>query len=148
MIDRSQVHEGMVVRTSDGKKLGRVLACEEGRFIVEKGFFFATDYVARYDDVSSVSGDEIRLARPQDALEREHHVALHEGGLGESFTVGLGAGVESSPADSRARTDDEEERVRRGGTRTEDREGPSYNFGEDPGAVPPTYGDEGGGGLP
>jgi hypothetical protein len=56
----------MEVRSSDGSKLGRVLSCEEGRFIVEKGFFFATDYVALYDDVSAISADVMWLSRGQE----------------------------------------------------------------------------------
>lgn len=68
MIGREQVHEGMVVRSSDGKDLGRVLLCEEGRFIVEKHLFSTIDYVARYDDVADVSGGELVLARSRDEL--------------------------------------------------------------------------------
>ena len=63
MIDRNQVHEGMVVRSSNGKKLGRVLSCTEGSFVVEKGFFLVTDHAARYDDVAELSGNTIQLSR-------------------------------------------------------------------------------------
>jgi hypothetical protein len=91
VIDRNQVREGMLVRSSDGKKLGRVLACAEGKFIVEKGFFFATDYIARYDDVTEVSDDEIRLSRPREGLAHHDHAVAHEGGLGESITLGWGS---------------------------------------------------------
>jgi hypothetical protein len=68
VIDRNQVHEGMVVRGSDGKKLGRVLSHTEGGFVVEKRFFWVTDYAARYDDVAEVSGDTIQLSQAREAL--------------------------------------------------------------------------------
>ncbi len=146
MIDRNQVHEGMLVRSSDGKKVGRVLACAEGSFIVEKGFFFVNDYVAHYEDVTDISGDEIRLSRPQEGLVHGERAFTREGALGESFTVGMG--VATSPREPWARAEEEEEEARRGTMRGDEEEaGPKYNLGEHPGAVPPSYGDEGGGGL-
>ncbi len=66
MIDLTLVHEGMVVRGSNGKQLGRVLSRTQGGFVVEKGFFLVTDYAARYDDVAEISGDTIRLSQPRE----------------------------------------------------------------------------------
>ena len=132
MIDRNQIHEGMVVRSSDGKKLGRVLACEEESFIVEKGFFFSTDYVARYDDVTYTSGDEIRLSRAQKELMHRERVFVREGGLGESFTLGMGGGLDPPPGKPWARADEEGDEAEAG----------TQHKGEDPGAQPPSYGDE------
>ena len=128
MIDRNQVHEGMVVRSSDGKKLGRVLACEEESFIVEKGFFFSTDYVARYDDVTQVSGDEIRLSRAQKELTHREHVFMREGGLGESFTLGMGGGLDMSPGKPLARAEEEGDEAEAG----------AQHKGDDPAAPPPS----------
>ncbi len=143
MIDRNQVHEGMLVRSSDGKKLGQVLACEEGRFIVEKGFFFATDYIARYDDVTDISGDEVRLSRPVEGLAHGEHAYVREGGLGESLTFGLGGGLDTSLPAPSARAEEEKAEASRGRVRgDEDEARPKYNMSE-----PPSYGDEGGGGL-
>jgi hypothetical protein len=65
VIDRDQVHQGMLVRGSNGKKLGRVVRCTEGGFVVEKGFLWATDYAARYGDVAEVSAETIQLSRPR-----------------------------------------------------------------------------------
>lgn len=129
MIDRNQVHEGMVVRSSDGKKLGRVLACEEESFIVEKGFFFSTDYVARYDDVTQASGDEIRLSRAQKELTHREHVFMREGGLGESFTLGMGGGLDTSPGKPLARAEEEE---------GDEAEAGAQHKGDDPAAPPPS----------
>ncbi len=147
MINRSQVNEGMVVSSSDGKKLGRVLACTEESFIIEKGFFFPTDYVARYDDVADVSGDEIRLSRPEEGLVHGERAVMREGGLGESFTVGIVGGLDTL-REPWARAEMEEEEALRGGTRGDEEEaGSKYDLGKDPGAPPASYGDEGGGGI-
>jgi len=72
---RRGVKEGMVVLAADGEKLGKVVRCDEEGFIVEKGIFFPRDYIARYEDVADVRGDEIylrsRLADLRDAESRE-----------------------------------------------------------------------------
>lgn len=145
MIDRNQVSEGMMVRGADGKKLGRVLACMEGSFIIEKGFFFATDYVAHYDDVKGVSGDELQLSRPEEELAHGQRAVAREGGLGESITLGLGSGLDTPQPWARA--EEEEEEGRRGGMRgDEGATGPKYDMGGQSGEAPSTYGDEGGSG--
>ena len=82
--DRSQVREGMIVYSSDGEKLGKVQSCDAAMFIIEKGFFFPKDYVARYDDVRSIDDDEIRLAMSKQAFQD-----LREGGKhGEGWSAG------------------------------------------------------------
>ena len=146
MTDRNRVHEGMVVRSSDGKKLGRVLACEEASFVVEKGFFFTTDYIARYDDVKGIARDEIQLARAQRELARAEHASQREGAFGESFTLGLGHGPDAPRRQPWAQAEEEEEmsrRVRGGG----DAGRPGYDLGAHPDGSPQTFGDEGGRGL-
>jgi uncharacterized protein (TIGR02271 family) len=68
--DQSNIREGMTVLSSDGEKLGKILSCAAASFTIEKGFFFPKDYVARYDEISDVSGDEVRLAMSKDAFLR------------------------------------------------------------------------------
>lgn len=65
--NRRGVQEGMVVYSSDGEKLGKVLQCEAETFVIEKGFFFPKDYIARYQDISDVRGDEIHLSSAKSA---------------------------------------------------------------------------------
>ena len=36
--------EGMTVYAADGDKVGKVVAVDPGYIVVEKGFFFPTDY--------------------------------------------------------------------------------------------------------
>jgi uncharacterized protein (TIGR02271 family) len=99
LYDRSSVREGMTVFSSDGEKLGKVLSCDASTFTIEKGFFFPKDYVARYDEVAAVTGDDIRLAVTKDTF-----IQMRDAGQ-----YGYGA---SDPAFSRtARTDTEDIRV-------------------------------------
>jgi hypothetical protein len=76
VFDRNQVHEGMVVRDSNGKKLGRVLSCKEGGFVVEKGLFLITDHAARYDDIAQVSGNTVQLSRSWEELAHGERARL------------------------------------------------------------------------
>jgi len=62
MIDRSRILRGMTVYSSDGEELGKVIQCEGASFIIEKGLLFPMDYALRFEDVSDVVGDEIRLS--------------------------------------------------------------------------------------
>jgi uncharacterized protein (TIGR02271 family) len=68
MFDRTGIREGMVVRSSDGEKLGKVFAVGEDAFHIEKGLFFPKDYVARVSDVTDVRDGEIILAHGRDRL--------------------------------------------------------------------------------
>jgi uncharacterized protein (TIGR02271 family) len=64
------VQEGMTVRSSDGEKLGKIVSCEADRFIIEKGFFFPKEYLAHYDDVAEIRGDEVLLRYSGDQLRQ------------------------------------------------------------------------------
>lgn len=59
---RTDIHEGMHVRTRDGQKLGKVLAINDDNFIIEKGLLFKKDYTASFDRIEEVAGDEIIYA--------------------------------------------------------------------------------------
>ncbi len=79
-----RIHEGMTVFSSDGEKLGKVTACAGSSFTIEKGIFFPKDYVARFDEVADVTGDEVRLA-----LTKDSFIRLREG-YGETTSTGIG----------------------------------------------------------
>jgi hypothetical protein len=96
VIDRNQIHEGMVVRGSQGKKLGRVVSCTEGSFVVEKGFFLVTDHAAGYGDVAEISGDTIQLSRPWEEFahsERTPSIGHERGVVWPSYGDEGGGGV-------------------------------------------------------
>lgn len=81
---QSSIREGMSVFSSDGEKLGKVAVCSDSTFTIEKGFFFPKDYIARYDEVAAVSGDEIRLS-----TTKEDFIRLRESGAyGFDHTTG------------------------------------------------------------
>jgi uncharacterized protein (TIGR02271 family) len=62
MFIQSDIRTGMVVKSSDGEKLGKVIRCDADAFLIEKGLFFPKDYIARYDQIAAVEQDEVRLA--------------------------------------------------------------------------------------
>ncbi len=61
-MDTRGIAEGMTVRAADGKKLGKVIECAEGSFVVEKGLFFPKDYSIRYDQVAEIREGEVFLS--------------------------------------------------------------------------------------
>lgn len=71
MVDRSQVHEGMVVRSFDGRRLGHVIALGDHEFVIEKGYFFVHDFVARYSEIHSAGGNELVLELGHERLHEE-----------------------------------------------------------------------------
>ncbi|QRK13360.1 YsnF/AvaK domain-containing protein [Archangium violaceum] len=112
MIQRSQLKEGMTVRSSDGEKLGKVFALGDEAFHIEKGIFFPKDYLVRYEEISDIRDGEIILTHGREGLLRltdqdrygAASMATSSGlgtsaagmGLGTSAaTMGLGAGAET-----------------------------------------------------
>ena len=68
MFERTGIREGMVVRSADGERLGKVFAVGDDAFHIEKGLFFPKDYVARFSDISDIRDGEIILAHGRDSL--------------------------------------------------------------------------------
>lgn len=89
MYQRSDVREGMVVRSIDGEKLGKVFAVGDGEFHIEKGLFFPKDYLVRYSEISRVDGSEIILSHGKEMLSR----LTDEDRTGAIAGTGGGAGV-------------------------------------------------------
>jgi uncharacterized protein (TIGR02271 family) len=87
------VQEGMTVRTADGEKLGKIVTCESDRFIIEKGFFFPKDYLARYDDVAEIREDEVHLRLSADQLRKLGDESAAE----PAGEAGMSAGREMPP---------------------------------------------------
>jgi hypothetical protein len=83
------VREGMVVHTADGERLGTVVRRGEDTFVIEKGRLLPRDFIARYDEIAEVSGDEVRLRRTRDEMipgpllkGREHEEVVPLGTFG------------------------------------------------------------------
>ena len=66
-----QIREGATVRSTDGEKLGKIVACQDDGFIIEKGVFFKKDYIVRYDDVIDTRDGEVILAMDMEALRSD-----------------------------------------------------------------------------
>jgi uncharacterized protein (TIGR02271 family) len=89
MFQRSNIREGMIVRSIDGEKLGKVFAVSDAEFHIEKGLFFPKDYLVRYSEVSDIRGDEIILNHGREALRS----LSGEERYGTTAGLGGGAGV-------------------------------------------------------
>jgi uncharacterized protein (TIGR02271 family) len=56
-----QINEGADVRSADDEKLGKVVGMQQGYLVVEKGFFFPTDYYVPTSAVANYDGDTVYL---------------------------------------------------------------------------------------
>ncbi|HYI02797.1 YsnF/AvaK domain-containing protein [Hyalangium sp.] len=88
----------MVVLTADGARLGRVVRRGEDTFVVEKGLLLPRDFIARYEDISEVHGEEVHLRRTRDEMipgpllrgrERQEVVPLGTFGAPQELVVEL-----------------------------------------------------------
>ncbi|HLT28718.1 MAG TPA: YsnF/AvaK domain-containing protein [Myxococcaceae bacterium] len=69
----------MTVRSSDGDKLGKVIAIGEQSFEIEKGFFILKDYVIPYSDIQDVRDGECFLRYGKEELQSREAGASDEG---------------------------------------------------------------------
>jgi hypothetical protein len=67
-----QIPEGVDVVGSDGEKVGEVIGSTPSFVVVEKGFFFPTDYYVPIDAIANFDGDKVTLTVPKNQ-------ALHQG---------------------------------------------------------------------
>ena len=65
-MDRFDIREGAEVRSSDDEKLGKVVALEGQYIVVEKGFFFPTDYYVPTSAVASADDNTVYLSVGKD----------------------------------------------------------------------------------
>ncbi|WNG34477.1 DUF2382 domain-containing protein [Archangium minus] len=104
MFQRSQLKEGMTVRSFDGEKLGKVFALGDDAFHIEKGIFFPKDYLVRYEEISDIRDGEIILTHGREGLLRlsdqdTYRTASPTGaisGVGLGATTGLGTSAVAS----------------------------------------------------
>jgi uncharacterized protein (TIGR02271 family) len=65
--ESSQINVGDEVYGSDGDKVGTVAEVQPGYIVVEKGFFFPTDYYIPLSAIASASGGQVYLNVARDA---------------------------------------------------------------------------------
>ncbi|MGZ3460196.1 MAG: YsnF/AvaK domain-containing protein, partial [Archangium sp.] len=110
MFQRSQLKEGMTVRSFDGEKLGKVFAIGADEFHIEKGLFFPKDYLVRYAEIADIRDEEIILMHGRESLQRLSDEARYETTSGYGTTSGLGTsgttlGLETGMAATDLRAD-------------------------------------------
>jgi hypothetical protein len=76
MSDRDDIRIGMLVRDAEGKRLGRVVSCEETFFEVERRGFFLRDPRLSYADIGQVIDQEIHL-QSEERWKREPEAGLY-----------------------------------------------------------------------
>jgi uncharacterized protein (TIGR02271 family) len=82
--EQYQIPAGTEVHSADGEKLGKVVATRQGYLVVEKGFFFPTDYFIPTSAISTYDADKVYLNISKDE-------ALNQG-----WELEPGAGVVSA----------------------------------------------------
>jgi uncharacterized protein (TIGR02271 family) len=92
MYQRSHIKEGMIVRSLDGEKLGKVFAIGEDSFQIEKGLFFPKDYLVRYAEVSDIRAGEIILTHGRESLQRLGGESTY-GSTASASTAGMPLGA-------------------------------------------------------
>jgi len=65
-MDRFNISKGATVYDANGDKLGKVIDVQGQSLVVEKGFFFPTDYIVPTSLVTSATDDEVRLSVTKD----------------------------------------------------------------------------------
>jgi uncharacterized protein (TIGR02271 family) len=65
-VQQWQIPEGTDVYGADGDKVGKVVAAEANYIVVEKGFFFPTDYYIPTGAISNFDGDRVYLSVTKD----------------------------------------------------------------------------------
>lgn len=86
------IREGMDVVGSDGNKVGEVVAVHQGYVVVEKGFFFPTDYYIPSSAIASNDGDKVYLNVTKDAaLDQGWDVMPGETGSATTDTYATGS---------------------------------------------------------
>jgi uncharacterized protein (TIGR02271 family) len=61
-----QIPEGTDVVGADGDKVGKVVAAQDSYIVVEKGFFFPTDYYIPTSAIANFDGDKVYLTVTKD----------------------------------------------------------------------------------
>jgi len=74
-----QISEGAQVRGIDDEKLGKVIDVQQGYLVVEKGFFFPTDYYIPTSAIANYDGDTVYLNVGKDEALNSNWNVVPEG---------------------------------------------------------------------
>jgi uncharacterized protein (TIGR02271 family) len=119
-MDPLTIRQGATVYDANGDKLGKVHQVDQQSIVVEKGFFFPTDYTVPLNLVTSATDDEVHLSVTKDqAIDRSRSVdpgwAPASASVAQPMGTPLGAapiadaryaGSRTNVADETTRTDE------------------------------------------
>jgi uncharacterized protein (TIGR02271 family) len=98
-VQQWQIPEGTDVVGSDGDKVGKVVAAESAYIVVEKGFFFPTDYYIPVSAINNFDGDKVYLTVTKDeALNQGWDQQLTTEPLDSTYDTAYAGSVGSSSA--------------------------------------------------
>lgn len=94
-MDQWNIRQGTEVRSADDEKLGKVIAIQGQYLVVEKGFFFPTDYYVPTSAISSADDDTVYLSvRKDDVLNSGwDQAAAADTGIGYTDTTAVNTGI-------------------------------------------------------
>jgi uncharacterized protein (TIGR02271 family) len=99
-VEQWNIPEGTEVIAADGDKVGKVVAVDPAYVVVEKGFFFPTDYYIPTSAIANYDGDKVYLAVTKDeALNQgwdQQPTADSTSRTGVSGAAGAGATADRS----------------------------------------------------
>lgn len=72
MINKSELSEGMTVRSADGDKLGTIVAIDNRGIQIEKGIFFPKEYLASFEQLDQVSNGDLYLKWGTNLVEQQY----------------------------------------------------------------------------
>lgn len=98
--NQRDVREGMIVTTSVGDRLGKVISCGTDTFVVEKGVLSPKDYELRYDHIISIDSGGITYSL-QD-LESRYGTTPREAAATATAAGTTGATATAKAAESTA----------------------------------------------
>ena len=87
-MDQYQISEGTDVYGSDGDKVGSVVAVQPNYIVVEKGFFFPTDYYIPTRAVANVADDDVYLTVTKEEALNQTWDQLPTAGYAADTTTG------------------------------------------------------------
>ncbi|WP_342377347.1 DUF2171 domain-containing protein [Myxococcus stipitatus] len=104
MVRFGDVREGMTVRTSDGRKVGRVSGIGDIHFELERGLVPIPrhDYLVEYSDVDHVGGEDVYLTRADHPL-----LTLEEDDDGGALPPRHSSGMDAEPVNLGAPRDED-----------------------------------------
>jgi hypothetical protein len=126
-VQQWQIPEGTDVVGADGDKVGKVVAAQESYIVVEKGFFFPTDYYVPTNAIANYDGDKVYLSvTKDDALNQNWDQPVIDSSAHDTATGP--SGVTSTAASPAPMQGDRLAGVTPTGIGDDDREGEAFHI--------------------